>query len=477
MKFSFNKRKLQYGSASVMLTVLFVAVVVVLNIFAEFLTDRFSLKLDMTESGQYSLSDETRDMLKELETDVDIYILSARPDMEKGEISKLCLETIQRYATASGGKVEYEFIDPDKNPQFFSKYPKAKGASLRDIVVEGPERYIVVSSAEFAYQIGKQSKVYYQIEEKLSGAILYTSSAEVTSAGFVMGHGETKPDALVSHFSGNNFEISDVDLLSGIPEGITNLVISAPGTDFTAEEIETLEKYLSTGGRNLYVFWSMETPSLPVLERYLSEWGIAFSQQVICDESNAYMSPGIVISDIAENEAIKKELQGQSFVLSPEARPIELLWSEKEYMRTLPLVVTKDTSYAKEISADKTIKEFTRAAGDASGPFVTAAISEKALGSVTDQSYSRIAVFGSYAMALEEITAVPRAFNGTLLARLTSYSNPNTKTMEIAPTVVSDYDLNITENEAKGLRLLLIAVIPAAIILAGIFVFLKRKNR
>ncbi len=477
MKFSFNKKKLQYGSASVMFTVLFVAVVVVINIFAEFMTDRFSLKLDMTESGQYSLSEQTRDMLGSLENEVTVYILAARSDMEKNENAKLTLETIQRYNSASGGKVKYEFIDPDKNPQFFQKYTKAKNAKRRDIVVEGPERYIVVESSKFAYQVGNQNKTYYQSEEKISGAILYVSSAEVTGAGFVVGHGEIQPDALLSHFEGNNFEIAEVDLLSGIPEGITNLVISAPRADFTAAEIDVLEKYLSGANHNLYVFWSMETPALSVIERYLSEWGIVFASQVVCDESNAYMSPGIVVSDLVETAIVDKALQGQSYVLSPEARPIELLWPASGYTSTSALVKTRDTSYAKLISADKTIEEFTRSAGDESGPFITAAVAERALGSSMDSGVSRVAVFGSYAMALEEITGVPRAFNGTLLARLTDYLNPNTKTMEIAPKVVSDYDLNITENGARLLQIILIAVIPAVIILAGIFIFMKRKNR
>lgn len=478
MKLSFNKKKLQYGSASALFVVVFIAIVVVLNIFASFLTERFSLKLDMTAEGQYSLSEESRNMLRELENPVTIYILSPKSEMEKSESGKRTVEMVARYGSALGSKVKYEFIDPNKNPQFFSKYPLAKNAKMRDLVVDGPERYIVVSSSEFAYQLsGKQNKTYYQNEEKISAAILYASSPEISEAGFVTGHGETNPDALVSHFEGNNFRTQQVDLLSGIPAGVTNLVISAPKTDFTVEEISAIEKYLSEAGNNLYVFWSMETPKLPVIERYLSEWGIAFAEQVICDGSNSYMSPGIVVSDLAESHVVDKSIQGQMYMLAPEARPIELGKPIDGSIRPVSLATTRETSFAKAISADKTIKDYSKASGDAAGPFVTAAVSEKAVGTSIDSGYSRIAVFGSYAMALEEICAVPRALNATFLARLTEYANPNTQIMKISPKVVSSYDLNITENGATLLRIILIAVIPALIILAAVCIFIKRKNR
>ncbi|MBQ5777644.1 MAG: Gldg family protein, partial [Oscillospiraceae bacterium] len=105
MKLSFNKKKLQYGSASALFVVVFIAIVVVLNIFASFLTERFSLKLDMTAEGQYSLSEESRNMLRELENPVTIYILSPKSEMEKSESGKRTVEMVARYGSALGSKV------------------------------------------------------------------------------------------------------------------------------------------------------------------------------------------------------------------------------------------------------------------------------------------------------------------------------------------------------------------------------------
>ncbi len=51
-----NTRKLQYGGLSVVLTVVFIAVIVLANAGVTFLTDRFSLKADISAAGLYEIS-------------------------------------------------------------------------------------------------------------------------------------------------------------------------------------------------------------------------------------------------------------------------------------------------------------------------------------------------------------------------------------------------------------------------------------
>lgn len=479
MKLNFNSRKFKYGSASTLFVVVFVALVVVINIFAQFLTDRFSLKLDLTESGQFTLSEQTKEMLEDVDDEISIYILSTQADMEKDTNSKNALEMLGRYSSQSGGKISYEFIDPNKNPQFFDKYPKARNCKARAFVIEGPERYTVVESREFAYTLGENTsnKVYYESEEKLSAAILYVSSDEVSSAGFVTGHNETEVSALADIFEGNNFETASVDLLSGVPEGVNNLVIAAPTTDFSVDEISALESFLAHDGNCLYVFWSTSTPKLPVLERYLAEWGFEFPSYVVCDESSAYMSEAYIIAELVENDVVDKALQGQLMAISPLTRPINITFTEKSYMRTLEILRSADTSYGKLLSADSPIKVLTRESADISGPFTVAAIGERALGNSGNDGIARVAVFGTSGFASSEIAGVSRAFNNTLLTRVVDYANPNTLTMQISPKVVSSYDLNITEAGTRVVQIVLVYVIPILILAAGIFMFIRRKNR
>ena len=478
MKFSFDKRKVRYGSASIIYVAIIVAVVVVLNIFADFLTERFSLKVDMTEQGIYSISDETREVLGGLSVDVKIYILSTQAEMENDESTRQMLETIRRFKTESGGRVDFEFVDTRKNPQFVAKYPKVKKATVRDLVVEGPNRYIVLDSDMFTGKSDNKNKTYYRTEEDISAAILYVTAEEVVKAGFVMGHEEIIPSSLHSHFTGNNIEVNNsVDLLKGVPEGITNLVISAPTRDFTEEEIKNLDAYLSETGNNLYVLWNLNAPKLPVLERYLAEWGFEITAQVICDETNSHTNESYVIADLLETRVVDKNLQGQSYIVAPEVRPIKILWEENGYTWTTVVAKTRDTSYAKTLDMNKTISTLSYEAGDEKGSFAVVAVSERSTSSGIEGDTSKVVLFGTYAMAVDEITAIPRAFNQTLIARTVDYVNPNTKTLQLSPKADVSYDLDVSKGEIKTISVILIAVVPLLFVALGVFVFIRRKNR
>ena len=478
MKFIRNSRNFKYGTASTLFVALFVAAVIVFNILAGFLTERFSLKLDMTSEGKYTLSAQTTEMLKGLSGKVNIYILSTRAEMEKGNTSKDIFETVQRYASASNGKVSYEFVDPNKNPKFFEKYPDARNSDKKALVIEGEKRYKVLQSSEFVFRnIDDRSRTFYQTEEKISSAILFVSSGKENAAGFVQGHNEAVPAALVNVFEGNNFTTSAVDLRFPVPEETGSLVIAAPAVDFSAEEIGNLEEFLSRDGANLYVFWSSTTGSLPVLERYLSEWGFAFEPYLICDERKAYNGKNNILASLYENEIIDPATQGDLMAIFPNTRPIKLDFvGEEGYMRTIPLFASSEASYGKLLSTDKKISTFEREKGDEAGPFVVASVTERLIGSLGTGGVSRVIAFGSASFAANEFAGISRAFNSAILSQIVSYSN-DMQTLYIMPKIESSYDLNINEGTAQVLQVVLVYVIPALIFALGVFVFIRRKNK
>ena len=63
-KRTFNKRKFKYGTLATAITVVFIAAVVLLNVLASQLTDRFGLKIDTTKEQLFEISDQTIDYLE-----------------------------------------------------------------------------------------------------------------------------------------------------------------------------------------------------------------------------------------------------------------------------------------------------------------------------------------------------------------------------------------------------------------------------
>ena len=86
-----DKRNLKYGSLSVVVTVIFVALVIIFNVIATSLSGIYGWYIDMTASGLYSLSDAFKAQMEEILTPADsgekIYVnivVMAEEDYFKG---------------------------------------------------------------------------------------------------------------------------------------------------------------------------------------------------------------------------------------------------------------------------------------------------------------------------------------------------------------------------------------------------------
>ncbi|MBQ3855482.1 MAG: hypothetical protein II762_02190, partial [Ruminococcus sp.] len=73
-----NLKKLKFGSMSVAVLVLVIAIVIVLNLMANIMSKRYPMKVDLTPDKRYELTDESIQVLKDLDKDVEITVTSAR---------------------------------------------------------------------------------------------------------------------------------------------------------------------------------------------------------------------------------------------------------------------------------------------------------------------------------------------------------------------------------------------------------------
>ena len=480
-----NKRKLQYASLSTAFIVLFVVLVMLFNVFVGYLTNRFSLKLDLTASSEYALSDDTKELLHGLNEDVTVYIMQSEAAIQKdaSDTKPRIVETIRRYNSESGNKVKYEFIDPNQNPKFYDDYPLAKatkeGETSAFLIVKSERRYTPILFNSLVATDENRTSYYYSTESELSSAILFVTSEEVSKVAKITGHNETELSGFQTIIDGNKFESVSVNLRTeDIPEGVNNLLIAAPNIDYSAEEIAKIDAFLTTPGNNVYVFWNGDlAQKLPVLERFLSDWGMAIGESVILDQERAFSSPVMPVGELQENDVTQKIQATQQLYLSPQTHPITILWEEKSYTRTLPLVVSSSSSYGRVLSANANISD-ARKDNEPKGPFCMAAVGEKNVQKSDGGIESnRVFLFGSNYMADESITGISISINNTLLNTVVSYANSNTKTMSIAPKVTQQNDLNFYESQINMLLIILVIVMPLAILAFGLVIFFRRRHR
>ena len=132
-----NKRspRWAYGVNSIVSTVIFLAILVVIVLIAE----RKPLRMDLTETRSFSLSGQTRNILNQVDKpiEVKVFISAAGPSAQNKDKIKDLLDTYCYY----NKNIKYEFIDPDTQPEITRRYEiKTYGT----IVLEGYDKKQVV---------------------------------------------------------------------------------------------------------------------------------------------------------------------------------------------------------------------------------------------------------------------------------------------------------------------------------------------
>ena len=73
----FNKRRLKYGSLATVITVGFLAALVLVNVIVSLLLERFPLDIDLTPDKRFALTEDSAAYIRDLSRDVSITVLAA----------------------------------------------------------------------------------------------------------------------------------------------------------------------------------------------------------------------------------------------------------------------------------------------------------------------------------------------------------------------------------------------------------------
>src|SRR5262249_7666099 len=104
IKASFGRRSTQYGTNTVVMTVIVVGILGMIN----FVGKRHHQRVDLTTAKLYSLSDQTEKIVKGLKNDVTIYHFAKEP-------SPAITDLLAEYKGINQGKLNFKIIDPQKD--------------------------------------------------------------------------------------------------------------------------------------------------------------------------------------------------------------------------------------------------------------------------------------------------------------------------------------------------------------------------
>jgi hypothetical protein len=490
----FGKRNLRYGFVSVCITIVVIAVIVLCNVVLTALFKKFPLDIDLTEDQVFEISDATKEFLTGLEEDVFIYILNTESSFVNGSPSEYFIqanEVIRRYAQHSS-RVRLEYVDLIRNPDFPSRFPDVD-AGISDIIVVSGNRARKLSPRDL---FNIQTSYYgsfissSKAEQAMTGALLGVTSRKSSLAAVITGHGEMGVDAFTELLKMNVWEVVSVNTITeSIPQDASLVILAAPERDLSAGELEGIDRFLEGGNnRSLFYLSSLGQPSqtaegidqsaLPNLEAFLAEWGLAAEAGIVFETNNSLIigdSPFWFLADFAEDDYSKQAVQKKLAPVLPLARPLRVLFEAQRYRRTKVLIRSSTSAGIRPADAPL---DWNPGPQDLRADIPLLVLSSSTRNNVDgDIVSSHVLASGSTtawnSSVLGNINIANSGYFLDLLGRLAGKE----ERFYIEDKTLGFSNLNITMAQLISLTLIFVVLVPLAVLVSGIVVWLRRRHR
>ncbi len=452
------KRKTGSRTRFCLLLAMAAVLLVCVNLCASRLTSLFGLRLDMTGNRLYDLSDESVEILKQLDSPVEIRVFSAQEDF-----LPLVAEVLQRYERAGEGQVALHYVDPYANPTLVDAYlQQGMQIQLNSIVVEGAH-YARALQLEEMFELDQGGNAVEQLncEQQLTSAILYAAGAESPSVQFTAGHNEHLTDGLMQLFAQSNYQTGYVTLsLSGLPDGTDLVVVASPTNDFSREEIASLDHFMAGGGR-MMVFVEPSSAALPNLQEFLREWGIGLTDTVVAEPLQYTDANPLSIVPLYSAHPINQYFSGnQLYLVMPSTRALEQLFVSQAGIRTQKLLYSTDRAYDfRDVNGEK-------------GLFTLAMTAEKQ----SDAGTARLAVIGSRGIYSDQLLQSEAYGNAKFLTQVMNWCTETDSAVSIPPKTLSGTPLSITVGQLLAFAVVLVVLLPLGFLVAGLWVYRRRRH-
>lgn len=281
---------------------LMIGIVVIVNLIA----DQFYLRLDFTEDKQYTLSEATRDILKNLDEPVTVkayFSENLPPQLMKTK--RDFREMLVEYTRISGNMLVYDFIDPTDDE---ATQRELYQNQIQPLMINVREKDQMTQQQAYMAALltkGDEKEVIPVIEPgiameySLSTSIKKLSVRNKPELGLVQGHGEPPLQQLsqVSSELSVLYDIRPVTITdtARIPPGIRTLAIVRPTDTIPDFAFSQLDAFLARGGR-LFVAMNRVSGDLQNgygsaiytgLESWLARKGIVVEKNFVIDANCA----------------------------------------------------------------------------------------------------------------------------------------------------------------------------------------------
>ncbi len=473
-----------------------VVAMLVLLVAVNYFSFNHYARADFSRSQKFTLSEQTRRVLRELKKPVRITVFFSPTVLspETGlfpDVQNLLKELI----FSGRNKIEVEYVDPTRNlsraRELQEQYKFSVSENVLILDYDGRSKFVPVSEmADFdmsPVESGDPPRLLaFKGEQALTNGMIALISPERLKVYFLQGHGEpaiverTPLSVFKDYVERQNVSVAPLSFasLDSVPADCAALTIVAPQFDLEEREALILEKYWKEKGRLLVLLDpKAKTPRLtsllkqagvtPVDDRVLRTVRLPFATGILRD----------VTAEFLPKNAITKRMAGINILLPGATQSLDMDGAQAQNagVQLWPLIRASDEFWGEMDYVTDEKKGVRYEEGKDIGQPLYVALAA-ARGGVTDdrvevESAKLIAV-GSCEFALDA------ALNQQGLDFLLSAMNwllDRGQFTGVMPKTVKHFSLNLSDAQLGSIALYTMIVIPGIAAFAGLVVWWRRR--
>lgn len=287
-------------------TGLFVLIVLGILVLVNLIGVRVFGRLDLTEDGRYSLSDASKNMMKNLDDKVHAkaYFTAELPAPYNSH-TRFVRDLFEEYAAYSRGNFQFEFIDPGEDETVRQEMmllgiPPVQIQEIRNDKFEVKQAFLGIV---FYYADKKETipvvRSTHNLEYEITSTIRKLTADNLKTVAFVQGHGEPvlreeikKPLEYIE----KNFKIVPLNLKEEdeIAPEIEALIIISPKEKFDDKELFLIDQFIMKGKTVAFFLDAVDidlqrfqAKNIELgIDRLIEHYGITLNKNLVVDAQN-----------------------------------------------------------------------------------------------------------------------------------------------------------------------------------------------
>lgn len=478
-----KKKWLVDGSKTFLLVVIIIAIFIGINLGMQTLE---LTPLDFSQEQLYTLTDESKEKVKDIDKDVHIYFIGYTDEDTNLSLAK-------QYKNANE-KIVAEAIDINNRPDLANKYGIESGT--QGIIVECGEKSKVLTASDLVTYDTTTYETISIAEEKLTSSILSVVADKVPKVYFLEGYSEltlTNSMNLLNMYMQNEvMEVSSLDVLTTgkIPDDCDTLVITTPNKDFDDVATNAITDYINSGRNILWLNAAVtQNQDYPNVNKILAMYGVnPFEAGIIRETDTSKMiteSPDLIKPDLNAS-TVTKDLYTTTGVIFINATKINI---NQDALEELKVTETELANASEDayFRTDFNIQSNSAQEGEEKGPFVVGAELEKTIQEENEETgekaiTSKLVIYGENFFISDfqlsqnsQYAAVQLAYNKDLVLNSIAYLTDREEDIT-ARKNTGTVTYTATQEQDTIIRIIIFAV-PCVIILLGIIVWQVRRRK